>query len=32
MERFSVEVVRKKFFDQYVDLFVQLYIAVSNDT
>lgn len=32
MERFSVEVVRKKFFDQYVDLFVQLYITVSNDT
>jgi len=32
MERFSVEVVRQKFFDQYVDLFVQLYIAVSNDT
>jgi hypothetical protein len=29
--RFSVEVVRKQFFDDYIDLFIRLYIQVSED-
>lgn len=31
ISRFSVEVVRQEFFDDYIDLFIRLYIAVSND-
>lgn len=30
-KRFSVEVVRKEFFDDYIDLFIRLYIDISND-
>lgn len=29
--RFSVEVVRKEFFDDYIDLFIRLYINISED-
>lgn len=32
ISRFSVEVVRKEFFDDYIDLFIRLYMAVSEDT
>ncbi len=30
-KRFSVEVVRKEFFDDYIDLFIRLYIEISKD-
>lgn len=30
-KRFSVEVVRKQFFDDYIDLFIRLYRAISED-
>lgn len=30
-KRFSVEVVRKEFFDDYIDLFIRLYISISED-
>ncbi len=30
--RFSVEVVRKQFFDDYIDLFIRLYRSISEDT